>query len=103
MKVKREDHPWGVVLSIQPFRTPQFQAAKIVAEVRMGSGPNPEVKVWFSGVPATTPITKTDARVWMEAYRAVLSESQQVSDTMKKASKTSKKKSTKKKPSKKGK
>jgi hypothetical protein len=67
MSIKREQHEWGVRLTVHPFADlPANSEMFIQAEVR-----GTAVKMWFSGTVVQAPLKRSDMLVWMDSLRKV--------------------------------
>lgn len=84
--IHREKMAWGVRLTFHPFNSDsQFANMEITADVNT---PKPkrgaEIKVWFSGVPVTSPLRISELMAWIEALRAMDAEARKVGEELKK-------------------
>jgi len=80
MEIKREDHPWGARLLIHPLA-----GMEISAEIgHPKPKKNPEVTIWFSGVPPTKPLKPTEVVIWAQGLAAIREAAKKVADSFKK-------------------
>jgi hypothetical protein len=90
--ILREEQAWGVRLIVRPFLDPrQNLGMEMSAEIKDVAGRNPEIKIWFSGVPALKLLPYTDSIIWVHAMTALQEEARKVSDEMKAKKKPKKK------------
>lgn len=82
--ISREKTEWGVRLKTRPFESQATLAAmEISFDVNLPKpGRSPEIKVWFSAVPVSTPLRVSDINIWVASIRQVEAEARAVSEEM---------------------
>ncbi len=81
----REEQGWGVRLLLKPFHNPaQNVTMEISAEIHHPKpGKNPEIRIWFSGVPIANPLKATDATIWISAITEINDQARKVAHELK--------------------
>lgn len=77
--MQREDHSWGVQLTVRPFQDGPHRMMAMYAEI---SHPKPRrgcpTRITFSAALPSAPLKLVDARLWQATFTALLEETQRV-------------------------
>ncbi len=82
--ITREDHDWGVVLIARPF-TGSLGTLQIRSEIHTPkASKGPVAKIACSGTTMAAPMTVVEARTWANTLQAVISQTSEVVEELKK-------------------
>ena len=84
MEIKREDHAWGVSLTVRPFAALGNAAMQIGADITPRPNRNPDIRVQFTGALPPNTIGLSDAAIWVNGLNEIVEQAKAVCAELKK-------------------